>query len=104
MDHFKAVYRILSFLKKSEQFDEFDDESFTAEHFNLTENQWASTLERMIDDRHIKGLSIKYSSDGYAEMSLSNPRITSAGLEYLETNPLMKNIAEQAKGVREISS
>ena len=58
MGNFKAVYRILNFLKKSEQFDEFDDESFDAGHFGLTERQWTSTLERMINDGLIQGVSL----------------------------------------------
>jgi hypothetical protein len=101
MDSFKTVYRILSFLKKSEQFDEFDDESFGAGHFNLTDRQWASTLERMADDGHIKGVSVRYGADGYAEVSLHNPRVTSKGLEYLEENSLMRKAARLAKGIRE---
>lgn len=102
MDNFKTVYRILNFLKKSEQHDEFDDESFTAEYFGLTERQWELTLERMIDDGHIKGVSIRYGADDYAAVSLAHPRITTAGLEYLVENSLMKKAARLAKGIREI--
>ena len=72
MDNFKAVYRILNFLKKSEQYDEFDDELFTAEYFKITERQFVSTLKRMIDDGHASGLSIKTGADGYSVLSLSS--------------------------------
>ena len=102
MDNFKAAYRILSFLRKSEQFDEFDGESFTPEYFGLTGKQWASALERMIDDGHIKGVSIHFGVDDYAAISLSRPRITTKGLEYLEENSLMRKAARLAKGIREI--
>ena len=102
MDNFKTVYRILNFLKKSEQFDEFDDESFTAEYFGLTDRQWVSTLERMIDDSHVKGVSVRYGADDYAMLGISHPRITTKGLEYLEENSLMQKAAQFAKGIREI--
>ena len=102
MDYFKVVYRMLNFLKASEQQDEFDDTGFTAEHFGMTDKQWAQTLERMIDDGHIKGVSIRIGADGHAVISLSQPRITTKGLEYLEENSLMRKAANLAKGIREI--
>jgi len=102
MDNFKTVYRILNFLKKSELNDEFDDESFTSEYFGLTDRQWASTLERIIDDGHVKGVSIRFGADGYAVISISNPRITTKGLEYLVENSLMRKAARLVKGIREV--
>jgi len=81
MDNFKAVYRILNFLKKSEQFDEFDDENFTAGHFELNSRQWALVLERMIDEGIIKGVSVRWGA--CAEVSWVHPRITMKGLIYL---------------------
>ena len=102
MDNFKAVYRILNFLKKSEQYDEFDDERFNPKHFELTDRQFARTLERMIDDQHVKGIAIKFGADDYPAISLSDPRITSKGLEYLEENSLMRKAAKLAKGIREV--
>ena len=70
--------------------------------FNLTDRQWASTLERMIDDGHIKGISIKYGVDGCAVISLTLSRITTAGLENLQENSLMRKAANTAKGIREM--
>lgn len=102
MDNFKTVYRILNFLKKSEQHDEFDDENFTAEHFGLAGRQWALTLERMTDDGHVKGVEVRRSVDGYVVVHLAQPRITSKGLEYLEENSLMRKAARLAKGIAEI--
>ena len=102
MDNFKVVYRILNFLKKAEQYDEFDGESFTAEYFGLTDRQWASTLERLIDDRHVKGVAIRIGADGYAVVSISNPMITSKGLEHLAENTFMRKAAALAKGIREV--
>ena len=102
MDHFKAVYRILNFLKISEQHDEFDRESFAHEYFDLTERQWVMTLVRMIDDGHVKGISVTIGADGHAMISMSIPMITSKGLEYLEENSFMRKAARLAKGIKEI--
>ena len=102
MDNFKAVYRILNFLVKSEQNDEFDGDSFTPEHFGITSRQFARTLERMIDDGHIKGVAVRFGADGYPCVSLPDPRITSKGLEYLEENSFMRKAARLAKGIREV--
>ena len=102
MDSFKTVYRILNFLKESEKYDEFDDECFNAEYFGLTDRQFSSTLERMIDDGHVKGLSIKRGADGYVVISLMSPSITTAGLEYLSENSFMRKAAKAAKGIVEI--
>ena len=104
MDNFKAVYRILNFLKKTEQNDEFDDEDFTSKYFGLTDMQWASTLERLIDDGYLKGISVRFGTDGYPAVGISRPRITSKGLEYLEENSLMRKTANLAKGIRGILS
>ena len=102
MDNFKAVYRILNFLKKSEQYDEFDSESFTSEYFGLTVNQWSATLERMVDDGHIKGVTIRFGADDYPAVSLARPRITSAGIEHLAENSFMRKAAKLAKCIREV--
>ena len=102
MDNFKAVYRILNFLKQSEKNDEFDDECFNAGYFGLTDRQWCSTLIRAIDDGHVKGIVIKTGADGYSVISLSNPMITTVGLEYLAENSFMRKAAKLAKGIREV--
>jgi hypothetical protein len=101
MDNYKAVYRILSFLEKSEQYDEFDGEDFNAEYFGLTDRQWASTLERMTDDGYIKGVVVRFGADGYPAVSVPQPRITSKGLEYLQDNAAMRKASNAAKGVTE---
>jgi hypothetical protein len=103
-DNEKITYRILSFLRKSERYDEFDDESFTPEHFGVTDRQFALTLERMIDDGHVKGVSVKFGADGYPDVRVPDPRITRKGLEYLQENDLMRKAARLAKGIDEIAS
>ena len=104
MNNHKAVYRILRYLKTSESYDEFDNDNFTCEYFNLTERQFAATLERLIDDSYIKGVMVKFGADGYPAISISQPRITSRGLDYLEHDIRMLEQAKLAKGISETVS
>lgn len=100
MNNSKAVYRILSFLKCAEKYAEFDSEDFDAGYFKLTDKQWANTLERLTDDGYIKGVKVRTGADGYTVVSIPNPRITSAGLDYLENNPTMQSVSAELKGKR----
>lgn len=100
MDNFKLIYRILRFLEATVKQAEFDDDSFTAEHYNVNETQWANTLEMLIDRDYIKGVTVRRSADGYISLSISSPRITLAGLEYLQSNEFMQKIAAEAKGIQ----
>ena len=104
MDNFEKVYRILNYLKESERSDEFDSDCFAAEYFGLTERQWSSTLIRMIDDGHVKGISVKSGADGYTMVSLPSPMITTKGLEYLSESALMRKAAGTVKGIEETVS
>ena len=104
MDYFKTVYRILNFLKKSEENEEFDDEDFTAGYFKLTERQWALTLTRLVRDGYISGVSLKIGADGYIVVSLSAPMITSSGMEYLSENTAVRKAARLLKGIKEVVS
>jgi len=42
-----------------------------------------STLIRLIDDGHVKGIGVKIGADGYFVVSLSEPMITTKGLDGL---------------------
>ena len=56
----------------------------------------------MATEGYITGLSIKRSTDGEICCSVSNPRITLKGLEYLQENSIMQKAANLAKGVADI--
>jgi len=103
LDYFKAAYRILNYLKKAEQAEEFDHGNFNPGHFSLTARQWALTLERMLDDGHVKGVAVSHCGDGSAMVLVTLPRITTKGLEYLEENSLMRKAARLAKGIADIT-
>ena len=97
MNNFLAVYRILNFIKKSERYDKFDGDNFNNEYFGLTERQWMNTIERIADDGYVKRLSVEIAEDGCVTLNLSNPAITTKGLEYLADKAYMQS--ESAKPV-----
>lgn len=100
MDNFRLIYRILRFLETSSKQAEFDSDCFTAEHYGVNDAQWTNFLEMLIDSGFVKGVDVKRGADGYISMSVSLPRITLAGLEYLESNEFMLKMAAEAKGIK----
>ena len=98
MENFKAIYRILRYLERAMDYDEPDMDIISASALGLSEARWISILEMLADENLISGLEIRRSSDGGAALSISNPRITLHGLEYLQENPQMLKAAEMAKG------
>jgi hypothetical protein len=99
MDNFKLIYRVLRFLEAASRQEEFDDDSFSAEHYKVNESLWANTLEMLVDRDYIKGVTVKRGADGHVSLSISSPRITLTGLEYLQGNDFMRKAAAEAKGI-----
>jgi hypothetical protein len=104
MDNFRIIYRILRYLERAMDYDEVDMDRISATTLGLSEQRWAAIMEMLSDEGYVNGVSVKRSIDGSAEISVSAPRITLKGLEYLQENSLMKKAANLAKGVAEIIS
>lgn len=102
MDNFKTIYRILRYLEKAMDLDEPDMDRISAPALGLTERRWTAIIEMLVRERYIEGISIKKSADGDTLISVSDPRITLRGLEYLQENSLMQKAANLAKGVVDI--
>ena len=98
MDDFTAIYRILRFLQRAIKCAEFPDADFTPEHFKLSDEEFAALLEMLVKRGYIDGADVKRSADGMIMLSLSTPRITLSGLEYMHSNEFMLKAAAQAKG------
>lgn len=99
MDNFKVIYRILRFLEKSMDCEEFDKNSFTAEEFRLNEPHFARLLKMLVDSGYISGVEVwRAIGQEYPRYKAVRPEITLKGLEYLNDNSLMKKAAELAKG------
>lgn len=104
MNNFNMIYRILKYLEKAMDYDEADLDFISAEKFGVTQQRWVAIMEMLEAEGYITGLSIKRSIDGEVCYSVSHPRITLKGLEYLQENSIMQKAANIAKGVADIIS
>ena len=102
MDNFKMIYRILRYLEKAMDLDEPDMERISAEALGLSEQRWAALMEMLATERYVTGILVKRSVDGETALSVSTPRITLRGLEYLQENSFMRKAADLAKGVVDV--
>ena len=102
MDNFKAIYRILRYLEKAMDYDEPDMEAISAEALGITKQRWAALLEMLVRSGYIDGVSVKRSTDGTFLLSVSLPRVTLSGLEYLKENSMMRKAANIAKGIADV--
>lgn len=106
MDNFKAVYRILSALKKAMDLPGFDVQQIghealgaTHEALGATHERWCRYMEMMADVGYITGVEIQRFITGETSVDARDIRITLKGLEYLQENGIMRKLYKAAKGV-----
>lgn len=99
MDNFRVIYKILKYLEAAMDYDEIDPERLSAETLGVSENRRIALLEMLVREGYVDGIGIKHSADGAVTISMSSPRITLKGLEYLHENSVMNKMAAVAKGI-----
>ena len=106
MDNFKAVYRILSALKKAMDLPGFDVQQIghealgaTHEALGATHERWCRYMEMMADVGYITGVEIQRFITGETSVDARDIRITLKGLEYPQENGIMRKFYKAAKGV-----
>lgn len=99
MDNFKIIYRILRYLEKAMDYDKADLDFISYAKLGITEQRWVAIMEMLVKEKYVDGINIKRSLDGETAVSISSPRITLRGLEYLKENSLMQKAENLAKGV-----
>ena len=102
MDNFRIIYRVLRYLEKAMDYDEPDFSCISAEALKLSDQRWVAIMRMLAVEGYVEGLSVKQSIDGETVVSVSIPRITLKGLEYLQENSLMQKAAKLAKGVADL--
>jgi hypothetical protein len=102
VDNFNIIYKILKQLEKAMDYDEFDMDFVSAEHLKISENRWVRIWEILVKEGYVDGVSVKYGAKGDIVLSVSNPRITLKGIEYLHENSFMKKASNIAKGVIDV--
>ena len=106
MDNFKAVYRILSALKKAMDLPGFDVQQIghealgaTHEALGATHERWCRYMEMMADVGYITGVEIQRFITGETSVDARDIQITLKGLEYLQENGIMRKLYKAAKGI-----
>lgn len=99
MGNFKAVYRILSALKKAMDLPGFDVQQIRQEALGATHERWCRYMEMMADVGYITGVEIQRFITGETSVDARDIRITLKGLEYLQENGIMRKLYKAAKGV-----
>ena len=99
MDNFKAVYRILSALKKAMDLPGFDVQQIGHEALGATHERWCRYMEMMADVGYITGVEIQRFITGETSVDARDIRITRKGLEYPQENGIMRKLYKAAKGI-----
>ena len=103
-EDFKTIYKILSILQKSMDFEIFDINRLSASNLGITEQRKNAILNMLLKSGYVEGFQvIQYIGDSTPTIEdLENIKITLKGLEYLEENSLMKKASRLAKGIAEV--
>lgn len=102
MDNFKVIYRILKYIQTCMEYEEFDDEGFTAEHFGISQALFLNLLQMLLDAGYITGVKVVTDKLG-SELVIIHPRLTLEGMEYLEENTMIKKAYRLLKGIKGIT-
>ena len=102
MDNFRVIYKILRYLEAAMDYDEIDPDRLSAESLGISKNRRSALLEMLVREEYVDGIGAKRSADGAVTISVSSPRLTIKGLEYLHENSVMREMAAVAKGIVEV--
>lgn len=93
-EDFRTIYRMLSILQKSMDYEHVDIRRLSADNLGITESKRKVLLGMLLKNGYVEGFQvIQYIGD-------QAPNIE--GLEYLEENSLMQKAARLAKGIAEV--
>lgn len=103
-EDFRTIYKILSILQKSMDYEVLDVRRLSADNLGITEPKRKALLGMLLKNGYVEGFQvIQYIRDQTPNIEgLEGIRITLKGLEYLEENSLMQKAARLAKGIAEV--
>ena len=102
-EDFRTIYKILSILQKSMDY-EVVDIRLSVDNLGITEPKRKALLGMLLKNGYVEGFQvIQYIGDPTPSIEgLEGIRITLKGLEYLEENSLMQKAARLATGIAEV--
>lgn len=103
MEELNIIYRILKYLQKSLDCDEFNPEGISPERLHISRSKWQKLLIMLQDEGYIKGLVYDRTFDEYSPQIEEpvSPVITLEGLEYLSENSTMRKMGRIGKGIKD---
>lgn len=103
-EDFRTIYRMLSILQKSMDYEHVDIRRLSADNLGITESKRKVLLGMLLKNGYVEGFQvIQYIGDQAPNIEgLEGIRITLKGLEYIEENSLMQKAARLAKGIAEV--
>lgn len=103
-EDFRTIYKILSILQKSMDYEAVDIRRLSADNLGITDSKRKALLSMLLKNEYVEGFQVtQYIGDSTPSIEgLEDIRITLKGLEYLEENSLMQKAARLAKGIAEV--
>ena len=103
-EDFRTIYKILSILQKSMDYEILDIRRLSADNLGVTEPRRRALLGMLLKNGYVEGFqTTQYIGDPTPNIEgLEGIRITLKGLEYLEENSLMQKAARFAKRIAEV--
>lgn len=96
-----SIYQILKAIDVSYENNDFDfNRTFDLKKMNISSHRLNLLLENLINDGYINGLFIKFDLYNNPLITISNPRLTTTGLLFLEENSSMQKAYKTLKEIK----
>ena len=102
-NYFNVAYKILLYLKYCyENGADVNPDVLSPDNIGISEKQFVLTLQMLLEDGYIKGVSLKSTIQGPTIIcNIQNTYATSSGLQYLVENSMMTKAYKVSKEVRD---
>lgn len=102
-NYFNVAYMILTYLKYCYENGIFvDPDVLSPDNIGISEKQFILTLQMLLEDGYIKGVSLSPTIQGQTIINnIQDTYATSAGLQYLVENSMMRKVYNVSKEVRD---
>ena len=94
------IYYILKTIKELKDSNSFDiDSSFDLSKLKMSQSDFYHLIGDLIDENYISGIKMRFSSNDIPSLSITNPKVTKKGLEFLENNTALQKIYHTVKEI-----
>ncbi|MBI1720649.1 head protein [Lactobacillus crispatus] len=102
-NYFNVAYKILLYLKYCyENGTDVNPDVLSPDNIGISEKQFVLTLQMLLEDGYIKGVSLKSTIQGPTIIcNIQNTYATSSGLQYLVENSMMTKAYKVSKEIRD---